>query len=92
MKAILKVNKNSSYAKYNYLTFDVKEVLSNLIALNINGVTVDFQPSEVIIVDFPKEYQDAKDDNNAGYSAKLEFMIKYIDVNNIPLITNQINL
>lgn len=56
MKAIVKVHKLSSYAKYNYLTFDVKEVVSrNLIALNVNESTVDFSFKEVIIVDLQKE-------------------------------------
>jgi 3-deoxy-D-arabino-heptulosonate 7-phosphate (DAHP) synthase class II len=65
MKAIItNIKKRSAYAKYNGLTFEVKEVLSTLIALQIpdeNGKlnTVDFTFKEVMIVDFEQELQRA---------------------------------
>ena len=64
MKAIVNVNANSAYANFNGYTFEVKEVLSKIVALNINGNTVDFSHNEVLIVDFTKELQAAYDDAN----------------------------
>jgi hypothetical protein len=81
MKAIIKVNKNSSFAKHNYLTFDVKEVLSkNLIALNINGVTTDFSVKEVIVVDFAKEINSRL---NKDVTIELMFLWNYQHINKI---------
>ncbi len=61
---ITNINKKSGYSKYKGLTFEVKEVLSTLIALNIEGVTVDFTHHEVMIVDFNSELQKAFDRYN----------------------------
>lgn len=72
MKAIVKVNKNSSYSRFNGLTFEVKEVLSQQIALFIpslelgKDLTTDFGHSEVIIVDIENELQKAYDNYNWG--------------------------
>jgi len=81
MKAIIKVNKNSSFAKYNFLTFDVKQVLSrNLVALNINGQTVDFSVKEVIIVDFAKEINSRL---NKDVTSELMFLWNYQHINKV---------
>ena len=81
MKAIVKVNKSSSCAKHNYLTFDVKEIVSrNLIALDINGVTTDFSPKEVIIVDFAKEINSRL---NKDVTIELMFLWNYQHINKI---------
>jgi CYTH domain-containing protein len=61
MKAIVNVNKNSHYVKFNGLTFEVKELLSKQVALLIPNVefgkdiTTDFGFKEVIIVDIVDE-------------------------------------
>lgn len=64
MKAIIKVHKDSSHAHLNGLTFEVKEVMRQLIALDINAVTTDFSHTEVLIVDFQEEIQKAYDNKN----------------------------
>ncbi len=66
MKAIVNVSKGSAYSKYNLLTFDV---LSNLISLNIQGKTVDFQHKEVIIVDIEEEFKKAFNQRGASKEA-----------------------
>lgn len=60
MKATVNVLKGSAYAKYNKHTFKVMDLLSRLVALSINGVTVDFSHTEVIIVNVYEEYRHAK--------------------------------
>jgi hypothetical protein len=66
MKAIINLPKSSVYAKYNYLTFEVVEVLSKIIAININGTTTDFGHKEVLIVDINTELQKEYDSYNWG--------------------------
>jgi hypothetical protein len=72
MRAIVKVNKESHYAKYNGLTFYVKEVLNQQVALLIpsieleRDVVTDFGFKEVIIVDINNELQIAYDNINWG--------------------------
>lgn len=71
MKAIIKVSKHSAYAKYNGQSFEVVEVLSQLIALAIPNecgqyYTTDFGFSEVKILDIQKEMQQAYDNFNWG--------------------------
>lgn len=66
MKAIINVNKNSAYAHLNGKTFWVKEVLSNLVAINIDGFTVDFHHAEVLIVELAAEMQSAFNAYNWG--------------------------
>ena len=61
MKAIIKVSKNSSFAKFNGHTFEVKEVLSAntnnpIFAMDINGSTTDFTSKEIMIVDLSIEF------------------------------------
>lgn len=60
MKAIIKVNKFSSYAHYNGHTFDVAELMEKTIALSIHGTVTDFGLSEVIIVDLQEHYEFAR--------------------------------
>jgi hypothetical protein len=64
MKAIIKVSKNSSFAKFNGHTFEVKEVLSAnstnpIFAMDINGSTTDFTSKEIMIVDLVSELNKA---------------------------------
>lgn len=66
MKAIINVNKNSAYAHLNGKTFWVKEVLSNLVAIDIDGCTIDFHHTEVLIVELAAEMQSAFDACNWG--------------------------
>jgi len=49
MKAI--VNVSNQYSNLNGLTFEVVEILSDTIRLNINGFKMDFSFKEVILVD-----------------------------------------
>lgn len=58
MKAIVKVKKASAYAKYNGHTFNVESIMDKLICLNINGNSVDFSFTEVILVDVQKYYDE----------------------------------
>lgn len=84
MKAIVNVNKESAYAKYNGLTFEIVEFLNTMLALNIDGRTTDFNYKEVIILDFQKEMQEAYDDYNWDRSrARYLDLKKYRDANTI---------
>ena len=88
MKAIIKVNNQSAYSKYNFLTFEVKEVLRDIISIKIEeNLSADFSIREVIIIDFDKEYQSAYDANNwaANWknSACFHFLCEYALLNNI---------
>lgn len=81
MKAIIKVNKNSAYAKYNYLTFEVNYIVNgSLININIKGANVDFSFKEVIIVDFEKEINKFFLDFSAG---EIFFILNYRHINKI---------
>ena len=64
MKAIVKVKKGSVYSNFNGLTFEVEEINSTFVRLDINGISTDFLYTEVIIVDIQKEYQKAFDNYN----------------------------
>lgn len=72
MRAIVtNVNPKSSFANCNGLTFEVKEVLTTLVALNVPDEcgkirAVDFTHKEVFIVDIQEELQQAYDDKNWG--------------------------
>jgi len=76
MEAIVNVNKGSSQAKNNGLTFRVKEILNSIIALEIPSeemgldLTTDFSFKEVFIVDFEKELEVAYKNLNSGYDLK----------------------
>ena len=77
MKAIVNVSKTSAYAKYNGLTFEVKEILpiSPIIALGIvneSGITIvtDFHFKEVFIVDIQEEISSLK--RNVGVYERLQ--------------------
>jgi len=66
MKAIVKVLRSSAYYDYNGRTFEVKELLSTLVGLDILGTTVDFLHTEVMIVDIDSEFQCEYDKFNWG--------------------------
>jgi hypothetical protein len=78
MRAIVtNVKKLSNYHQYNGLTFNVKEVLGKIIALQIpsleakNGfATVDFSFKEVTIIDIENELQNAYDDFKWGSDSR----------------------
>jgi hypothetical protein len=84
MKAIIKVSKNSSFAKFNGHTFEVKEVLSTnstnpIFAMDINGSTTDFTSKEIIIVDLVSEL-------NKSLAAPVKFALScYVKINKISL-------
>lgn len=86
MKAILKVHKNSAYANYNGLTFEVNSIVSNkLLNLQFDGFTADFSCKEVIIVDINTELQRSYDDanwNSNNYKTN-NWLINYCAENNI---------
>jgi hypothetical protein len=89
MKAIVNVNKKSIQAKNNGLTFPVKEVLSTLIALDINGVTTDFSHKEVFIVDIKEEhakaFQQAHQSSEFLFKRILSNLEEFIHINKIKL-------
>jgi hypothetical protein len=66
MKAIINVPKGSSYANRNGLTFDVFEILSKVVVLDIEGITTDFSFKEVLIVDIQEEVKNYT--NTSGLS------------------------
>lgn len=80
MRAIVSVKKGSAYAKHNGHTYEVKEILPSIIALDINGNTVDFTFKEVIIIDFKKEFKEAVRTENSELESKL---YNYINVNGL---------
>ena len=68
MQATINVHPDNQYAIFNGQVFSVKEIMSRLIAMDINGVTVDFTHDEVTIVDFDKEMEIAtKSANTAAF-------------------------
>jgi len=79
MKVVINVHSASAYSKFNGLTFEVKEILSNLIAVSIDNRTVDFLYKEVVIVDFQKELKEAweKAENDLNVHEKLHFLRNY---------------
>ena len=92
MRAIVNVNKGSFYSKFNGLTFDVVELYSNIITLQINNIKTDFSLFEVIIVDIQNEYQKSYDNYNWGsdhntYNNLKNYCLKN-DISNIKLEYN----
>ena len=79
MRAIVKVNKNSAFSHLNGLTFDVKEVLSNIISLDVDGITVDFSFKEVMIVDIQQESQRLYDLCN--WYGNIDMLVKFNKLN-----------
>jgi hypothetical protein len=80
MKAIVNVSKGSAYAKYNGLTFEVRQLLNEVVALVINEQTVDFYFKEVVIVEVKKELENAFNNNKVQDFVKLK---KYAELNGI---------
>jgi hypothetical protein len=83
MKAIVRVSKKSAYSVHNGLTYPVKEILGNIIALDINGKTVDFTYREILIVDFATELQKSYDLHNWNGSGNYIKLCAYMDANKI---------
>lgn len=84
MKAIITgVKKSSGFAYLNGHTFEVKEILHELVAMSIPSKlidgkfdTCDFSFAEVTIVDIDNEVQQAFDDYNWGNDNKTYFRLK----------------
>lgn len=88
MKAILKVNKNSSYSHLNGHTFKVNMFIGDkLINLQFEDHTADFSNKEVFIVDVQSEMQSLYNSHNwyggSGNRIQLDWLEKYCLVNNI---------
>ncbi len=86
MKAIVNVNKESGYAIFNGLTFDVVELQSRLIGLRINGsIVTDFTYKEVIIVDIQQVVFNKMVESRFSANAKkdLENLKRYCTINNV---------
>jgi hypothetical protein len=83
MNAIVKVNKNSSFANLNGLTFKIKEFASKIVALNINGTTTDFSYTEILICDFQTELQREYNNYNWGCENKYNRLCHYAKENKI---------
>lgn len=91
MKAIIKTKKSSGMSYLNGRTFEVKQILSNLIALSIPSQicegrfdTCDFAFDEVIIVDIDAEIQKAFDDYNwSGIYPSYFNLVNYCTKNGI---------
>ena len=84
MKAIITgVKKSSGFANLNGHTFEVKEILHELIAMSIPSKmidgkfdTCDFSFAEVTIVDIDNEVQQAYDDYIWGSDNKTYYRLK----------------
>jgi hypothetical protein len=82
MKAIIKT-KSASYKHLNGRTFNVKEVFTSFVALEVTSefvkggiITTDFNHNEVLIVDIDTEVQRAYDDHNWGSNHKAYIHLK----------------
>lgn len=87
MKAIINT-KSASYKHLNGKTFNVKQVFSSFVAIEIPSQicegrldTCDFNHDEVLIVDIDAEIQRAFDDHNWGNDHK-----RYIHLKNYCII------
>jgi hypothetical protein len=88
MKAIIKT-KSASYKHLNGRTFNVKEVFTSFVALEVTSefvkggiITTDFNHNEVLIVDIDTEVQRAYDDHNWGSNHKAYINLKYYCIAN----------
>lgn len=87
MQAIVNVSKFNQYSKFNGHTFDVVEILSTVICLNINGTRMDFSHTEVILVNLQEIIRDCVIDVTRS-SKPEEYILRtnierYIKHNNI---------
>lgn len=82
MKVIINIKNNySQYKKYNFLTFEVKELLNDHVGVLLNRENGDFNQtdfhfSEIIIVDFEKEL-------NKSIGLEKERLLNYGKINSI---------
>jgi hypothetical protein len=91
MKAIVKVKKSSGYSQYNGRTFQVKEMLSAIIALEMPSQldiermdAIDFSYSEVIIVDIDNEIQREYEKDCWGHRENnYQKLLRYCELNKI---------
>jgi len=83
MKAIINTKKASGFSYLNGRTFEVKEVFTSFIAIQIPSQicndkfdTCDFNHNEILIVDIDREVQKAYDDYNWGSDNKKYMRLK----------------
>jgi hypothetical protein len=82
MKAIIKT-KSPGYKHLNGKTFNVKEVFTTFVAVEVTSefvkggiIPTDFNHNEVLIVDIDNEIQKAFDDHNWGINHKAYINLK----------------
>ncbi len=82
MKAIINT-KSPGYKHLNGKTFNVKEVFSTFVSVEVTSefvkggiITTDFNHNEVLIVDIDNEIQKAFDDHNWGINHKAYISLK----------------
>jgi hypothetical protein len=89
MKAIINTKKTSGFSYLNGRTFEVKEVFTTFVAIQIPSQicygkfdTCDFNHNEVIIVDIDAEVQKAYDDYSWGNDNKRYIKLKDYCISN----------
>jgi len=107
MKAILKVNKGSSYAKYNYRTFGVNSIMNGLFNLTfpaqtdaigmplIPEFTADFSYKEVLIVDIETEMQNLREMSDwygGQHTYNFLRLSDYCDARKIKVLTKYVSV
>jgi hypothetical protein len=89
MKAIINTKKTSGFSYLNGCTFNVKEVFTSFVAIEIPSQicegkydTCDFNHNEVLIVDIDAEVQRAYDDYNWGNDNRRYIKLKDYCISN----------
>ncbi|MDY3538168.1 hypothetical protein PG275_09165 [Riemerella anatipestifer] len=92
MKAIIKVNTESFYSKYNFLTFEVFEIGGSWVSFkglhpSFPQNEVDFTFDEIFIVDIENELKKAMFNSKNGNEATRKFtaLKKYCEFKNIKI-------
>lgn len=86
MKAIVNVNRQSSYSKYNGLTFEVHNLGTKTITLIIDSEQVDFSLKEVLIVNLESEIKKASLNDKPELGSNLTTyskLLNYCDIKKI---------
>lgn len=92
MKVILVPQKGSCYYQHVYKTFETDEAqcTRKIFSVRIEGVSVDFLPKEVRVVDFEKEMQETFDNlnwyGNPEYHKKYALLREYQKVSGIMFV------
>lgn len=77
MKAILNVNPESVYSKYNFQTFNVVQSNGKIFTLLIKEKFVDFAINEILIIDIHNEYLNAYKNDKSLDDILLDYIIYY---------------